>query len=123
MIKNDQFLLDDRLICDEISKIGYKISSISDLVNLKKSYPKEIIPLLVKLLDNSGIKSNTAKEAIVRSLTIKEARGVANKTLIRLFLNTPPKNELFLWSIANTIGFIMDDSDFVEVIKIVSDKK
>ncbi|MFN3691231.1 MAG: hypothetical protein ACK4UU_09940, partial [Fimbriimonadales bacterium] len=61
-------------------------SPIDALCNTALSYP-EVLPTLVELL--TSVKHPDVKNAIVRALTVKEARGIANQALIETLQQTP----------------------------------
>jgi len=64
---------------------------IDALCNTRLSYP-EIIPTLVALLPQ--VEHPRVKEAIVRALTVKDARGIANSVLIEQLKQVPWGTEL-----------------------------
>jgi len=66
-------------------------SPIDALCNTRLSYP-EVIPTLVALLPQ--VKHPRVQEAIVRALTVKEARGIANLVLIEQLKQVPWSAEL-----------------------------
>lgn len=66
-------------------------SPIDALCNTHLASP-EIIPTLVALLPQ--VKHPRVKEAIVRALTVKEARGIANSALIEQLRQVPWSAEL-----------------------------
>lgn len=66
-------------------------SPIDALCNTARSYP-EVIPTLVELL--ASVRHPDVKNAIARALTVKEARGIANKALIETLQQTPWSAEL-----------------------------
>ena len=76
---------DEEKIREELSKVRIFVNSIYDLVNTKKPYP-EAISVLIDLLEKNDISNRRIREGIVRSLTVKEAKGKANSILIAEYL-------------------------------------
>lgn len=110
---------------DELSQIGIWIKSVWDLVNTSASYP-EAVPILVKYLSEPYHLRN--KEGIVRSLAVKEAKGVANKAIMDEYLRTPkegpdqPGIYYYRWVFGNTMSVIVTKDDLDEMIEIVLDE-
>lgn len=103
-----------------LSEIGVNVDGIWDLVNAKYSYPLAI-PVLVEFLEDRDLDEWTL-EGVVRSLTVREAKGVANAALFRLFHRTPKENVLFLWAIGNTLGALTVKDDLATILNIVNDQ-
>lgn len=113
-------VIDDNKICEELAKIGINVAGVYDLVNSKASYP-EAIPVLVNLLQYD-FSNEKAQEGIVRALTVKEAIGIANKSLLRLYEVTPKAQNLFRWTIGNAFTVVMTREDVPDVLRIVRSK-
>lgn len=118
---------EDKCVCDALrGEAGLEVSSIYDLVNTSIPYPKAI-PVLLRLLPD--VTDERIKEGVVRALTIKEARGIAAKPLIREFIQIPgydPTSSLSVilkWAIANALSVVADDSVFEEIAELVRDKR
>jgi len=109
----------------DILKTGIKISSVYDFVNTADSYP-EAIPILVNYIKEQKISEPIIKEGVIRALTVKEAKGIANTALLEEY-NKIPKGEDFhdhqqRWLIGNVINKIINENDVDAVLRIVSDK-
>lgn len=110
-------LTEAQKIKKSLAKVGIEINDIYDLVNMNSSYPKAI-PILVKLL-KEGITDCKLKEGVIRSLAVKEAKGIANKVLIDEFKRVSNDNILLKWTIGNTIEVIAQEEDLNEIIQII----
>ena len=77
---------EDEMVAEALRAVGVQVRSVYDLVNTKESYP-EAIPVLLELLPR--VRNDRIKEGVVRALTVREARPVAAKPLIREFLDLP----------------------------------
>lgn len=112
-------MVDDIKISNALAEVGILVSSIYDLVNSKSSY-SVAIPVLIGLLDET-FASSRVTEGIVRALTVKEARGKANKALLRKYNETPPSDASLRWAIGNALAAIIVPDDENEVLRIVTD--
>jgi HEAT repeat protein len=112
---------DEKKISASLSEMDIYIESIYDLVNTNEPYP-EAIPILVNFLNSDELSSNRIIEGIIRALGVKEAIGIANKPLLRLYNRTKDKDTPYLWAIGNTMTIIISEEDIDEVIKIITDK-
>ena len=108
---------EDRYVAAELCAVGVNVSSVYDLVNSKKRY-REAIPVLVRLLDE--VSDESIREGIVRALTTKDARGVADSALLREF-RKPSAGKLFRWAVGNALSVVASDKDFDEIAKLVTD--
>lgn len=107
------------LIKDELLKVGIEVNNIYDLVNTNKSYA-EVIPVLINLIQI--VNGKREKEGIIRALTVKEAKGIANKVLLNEFYLNAKKDLSLLWVIGNAMSIIATKEDIKELIDIVRDK-
>lgn len=112
-------IIDDLKISNALLEVGVEVSDIYDLVNTRKPYPAAI-PVLVHLLDESYTNPKIV-EGIVRSLTVKEARGIANKRLLKLYFDTPKTEIALRWAIGNALATITTTEDKDEILSIVAD--
>jgi hypothetical protein len=122
-MNNQNLETEDKRICNALAKVGVKVNSIYDLVNSRAPYP-EAIPVLLSELEFA--KNDKIIEGIARALTVKEARGVATKTLIKLFKDYKPSNQsedLTKWAIGNAISYVADETDFEDIVKLSKDKQ
>lgn len=114
--------LDEQIIAHELKSIGLHINSIFDLVNSELSDTKAI-PLLIELLQSKRIVQFRTIEGIIRALAVIEAKGLANKTLLELYINSNEEKETYRWAIGNTLNVIITDDDIEDIVKIVSNKE
>lgn len=115
-------LVNENIIKEELQNVGILVDNIYDLVNSSKSY-SEAIPVLVKLLSQGDISDDRLKEGIIRALAVKEAKGLANETLLKEFYKVPTNKMVLGWVIGNTMAEIMMEGDLDEVIKIIRNKE
>jgi HEAT repeat protein len=104
----------------EIAKHGWEIDNIFDLVNTKQRYP-ELIPVLIDGLDNFKEYDKWLFEGLVRSLAVKEAKGLANQKILELYDKVSKTNESLGWALGNTMEIIIEEKDLDQVLKIVGD--
>ncbi|MBC7390411.1 MAG: hypothetical protein H7329_14435 [Opitutaceae bacterium] len=116
--------LEDQKLCLEIkNKTGLIINSISDFVNTDINY-EVAIPILVTSLGKPF--TNNILEMIIRSLTTKKAKGIANKGLLELFHRIIPstkRDENLKWLIGNAFTVIIDKDDYEHIYEIITNKK
>lgn len=109
---------------EEIAEVGLEIESPWDLVNMRRSY-RAAVPVLIAWLehvdDEIQIGDRMAfREALVRSLAVKEARGVAAPALLREFRrNDSPE---YRWAVGNTLEVVVDDSVVDETAALAKDR-
>lgn len=110
---------------DEVLEAGIRIKSVWDFVNTADKYP-EAIPVLIKHL--SRPYNHSIKEGIVRALAVKEAKGVANKTVLEEYRKLPKEDPEqpwifhYRWAFGNTMNVIVTKDDLDELIEIVMDE-
>lgn len=114
------YSIESGIVKESLLNGGVFVDDIYDLVNTKKSYP-EAIPILVNLLKNQQVQDPKLLEGIVRSLAVKEAKGVANETVFKKFIEV--QQDWLRWAIGNTINVIATAEDLDKLIVIVKDKK
>ncbi|OBX25064.1 hypothetical protein A9996_11975 [Gelidibacter algens] len=107
-------------LVDELNGIGLNISSIWDLVNTRKKYPRAISILLKHLVKDYSEKN---KEGIVRALTVKEAIGKATPTLIDEYMKLSKDQTILRWTIGNAIFKTITKHDVDRIIPIIKDKE
>ncbi len=107
-------------ILAELSELGVRIESLSELVNTNVDY-QVAIPLLLDWLPR--VSNLDVKETLVRALTVKWAKPIAAIPLIEEFQNAPMSAESFKWAIGNALSVVADDSVFDEIVALVQDKR
>jgi hypothetical protein len=105
-------------LTDELATVGIK-ADVWDLVNTSARY-EEAIPILVKHLRKPYHRKN--KEGIVRALAVKEAKGIANKTIMEEYRKAPKEDHHFRWAFGNTLNVIVTRDDLDDLIEIVLDE-
>lgn len=112
---------EELLLKEKLLKVGLGINSINDFIHTKESYP-EAIPILIEFLSHT-VDQIWWKEGIVRSLTTKEAKGIANKPLLEEYARTDKqKYSNFCWVIGNAFEIIIQPEDVDPILEIVKDK-
>jgi len=113
--------VDDKKITKRLSRIGIEVNSIFDLVNTSQSYSKAI-PELVEIV-GADFENIWIREGVVRALAVKEAKGLANGVLLKIYEETSVEFNSFRWAIGNTFSIIMLKKDIPEVLEIVKNKE
>lgn len=115
-------MIDKQRILDELSKVGIQVNCIWELVNTKEKYPAAI-DVLVDLVQKD-FSNNRDKEGVIRALTVKEAKGKANKALLDVYKNIREKDAAcsYAWAIGNAFDVIVTQNDVDDIIPIVLDK-
>lgn len=116
---NNQLKLEIKGLSDELKAAGSKFSNPWDMVNSKEAY-SEAINILIEHLHKPYHEKN--KEGIVRALTVKEARGKANASLINEYNNISKDRHNLRWTIGNAFTIIVTPNDFESISSIVKDK-
>ena len=111
----------EKEIRDRLLNVNIQINNISDLINTKERYP-EAISVLVDLL-KEDFDCIYTKEGIVRALTVKEAKGIANKPLLEEYYKVDKQEyRSFSWAIGNAFEVIIQSEDVDPILEIVKDK-
>jgi len=116
-------MIDIDRIYKELENAGVNTAKYNGLLAISEPYPKAI-PVFIEFLKNEEFDSIGTKEMLVRTLTVKEAKGIANDILISEY-NKYPEKELFYfyrWAIGNAFKVIITNKDEGSIIDIVSNK-
>jgi hypothetical protein len=105
----------------ELNKNGNSITTIWDLVNTKTKYPDGTVDILIKHLVLNY--HDTIKEGIVRSLMVKEAKGIAVHALINEYESTDKKKHNLRWIIGCVIGYLATKEHIDWIETTILDKK
>lgn len=111
---------DEDKILKELQQVGIRINSIYDLVNTVESYSQGL-PILIEFL-RKGISDDRIKEGIIRSLAVKEAKGLAGTALLQEYNKIPKDKMMLRWAIGNALQVVITDEEKELVINIVTDK-
>ncbi len=111
--------LEYKAIKPELERIGINITSIWDLVNTKERYPKAVDVLIKFLLE---VTQDGNVEGFARALTVREAKGKANKSLIEVYERTPKEKKHLRWAIGNAIATTMTIDDVPWVYAAAKDR-
>jgi len=110
---------EDKLVTDALNHLGMDVTGAFDLMTWKEPYPAAV-PVLLDCLPR--VKDEGIKEAIVRALTVKEARGKADAALVaefRAIPATPTANVGLKWAIANALSVVATDVVFADLVELV----
>lgn len=105
---------------------GVNASTPWDLVNSPESY-RAAIPLLCEWLEKTDDAIPKAarekfREGVVRSLTVKEARGVAGPVLLREF-HRPNVSSEYRWAVGNALEVVAGNGEFQGLVDIARDTR
>ena len=108
----------------DLAAVGVIAESPWDLVKTKNPY-RSAIPVLLDWLVRTDYPVaekdvQRFREGIVRSLAVKEARGIAGAALVREFRRVGATSG-YRWAVGNSLEVVADDSVFDEVAKIAMD--
>lgn len=109
---------------NDMRAIGLEVSSPWDLVSSRRSY-SQAVPILIDWLERAdaevpaGIRERF-REGVVRSLAVKEARGVAGPALLREF-HRPEVSSLYRWAVGNSLEVVATDDIFDGLAEIAQD--
>lgn len=114
---------EDEFVTMELRKAGFKVSGLFDLVNFKQT-DFEYIQLLLDLLDSEKVTDPIIKDGIIRAVTVRKAKGIAETKLLEYYqsLKIEKEKELIGWSIGNWFEHLYSDSYFHQIKEISSDK-
>lgn len=114
---------ENEFIVMELRNAGFKISDLFDLINFKQT-EFGYINILLNLLDSEKVTDPIMKDGIIRAITVKKAKGIAEKKLLEYYnsLTTKREKELIGWSIGNWFEHLYSDSYFDQIKKISTDK-
>ncbi|WOD42143.1 HEAT repeat domain-containing protein [Hwangdonia lutea] len=114
---------EDEFVTMELRKAGFKVSSLFDLVNFKQT-DFGYINLLLNLLDSEKITDSIMKDGMVRAITVRKAKGIAENQLLKFYgnLKTEQEKETIGWSIGNWFDHLYSDSYFEPIKEISSNK-
>ena len=114
---------DNAKVIEALRAVGIEVSSVYDLVNTKRAYPKAI-PVLIEMLPL--VKSDRIREGIARALTIKEAGPIAAGPLIKAFRSAPDKTDSqrhAKWAIANALSVVANEAVFKDIFELATQKR
>lgn len=102
----------------DFAKVGWRVKSVWDFVNMKDSYPT-VIPVLLFHLDKSY--SPRVREGIIRALTVVEARGAPARRVLEELKNSGNQPRNVRWALANALTVIADQSMADELSEMAAD--
>lgn len=105
----------------DMQRVGLQFESPWDLVNTRQSY-RAAIPILLDWLERaenevSAHERPKFREGLVRSLAVKEARGVAAPALLHEFRRDDTSWD-YRGAVGNSLEVVADDGVFDEVVEI-----
>ena len=98
---------EDEFVTMELRKAGFKVSGLFDLVNFKQT-DFGYINLLLILLDSEKVTDPIIKDGIIRAITVRKAKGIAEVKLLEYYhsLKIEKEKEIIGWSIGNWFEYI-----------------
>jgi HEAT repeat protein len=114
---------ENEFITMELRNAGFKVSDLFDLINFKQT-DFGYVNLLLNLLDSEKVTDPIIKDGIIRALTVKKAKGIAEIKLLEFYnsLKTEREKESIGWSIGNWFEHLYSDLYFDQIKKISEDK-
>jgi len=114
---------ENEFIVMELRNAGFKVSDLFDLVNFKQT-DFGYINLLLDLLDSEKVTDPIIKDGIIRAVTVRKAKGIAETKLLEYYnsLKTEKEKELIGWSVGNWFEYLYSDSYFEQIKEISTDK-
>ncbi len=110
-----------KAVIADLTANGFGVESVADLFNLKMKY-EAAIPLLLSWLPR--IEDSAVKGDVIRALAVSWAKPVAAAPLIKEFRQAASSsNTGLLWTIANTLSVVADDSVFADIVQLVRDRR
>jgi FOG: HEAT repeat len=116
-------MIDIDRIYKELENAGVNTAKYNSLLAISEPYPKAI-PVFIDFLQNEEFDSIRTKEMLVRTLTVKGAKGLANETFVSEYHKYPEEGlfESYRWAIGNAFTVIITSKDEGNIIDIVSNK-
>ena len=114
---------EDEFVTMELRKAGFKVSGLFDLVNFKQT-DFGYINLLLILLDSEKVTDPIIKDGIIRAITVRKAKGIAEVKLLEYYhsLKIEKEKEIIGWSIGNWFEYIYSDAYYNQIKEISKDK-
>ncbi|MCH3883385.1 HEAT repeat domain-containing protein [Tenacibaculum aquimarinum] len=114
---------ENEFIVMELRNAGFKVSDLFDLINFKQT-DFEYVNLLINLFDSEKVTDPIIKDGIIRAITVKKAKGIAEIKLLEFYnsLKTEREKESIGWSIGNWFENLYSDLYFEQIKKISEDK-
>jgi len=113
--------MNERILKERFLEVNLHIDSLNDFMHTSESYP-EAIPILIDAL-KEDFDSIYTKDAIVRALTVKEAKGLANKPLLEEYNRTDKQlYDNYCWVIGGAFTVIIVPDDVDPILEIAKNK-
>jgi hypothetical protein len=123
----DQERLDyyNTLVVAALRHAGVQVNSISDLVKTSEPYPEAIPTLLdlVRRFGNSCREERGIHKAILRALTVPEARGIGADVLLPVFKREASSDPNFGWLVANALSVVAEERHFDDLVSLIRDER
>ncbi len=107
-------------LLQELSAVGWPVTSVWDLVNTKKRYP-EAVPILTAYLRCA--RHPVLREGIARALTVSEARGEPAKILLQELASCIGEATEVPFALANALATAGDSSMIGALLLLRADPK
>lgn len=100
-----------------LREMGYEFKNLPDFVNTDQSYP-DAVPIFVQHLQR--ITHPTLRTIIARSLTVREARGIAGPAIIDELRQRKDEGET-RWALANALTVAASKDDVEDIRALLAD--
>lgn len=108
-------------LVDDLRSVGLDVFTIDQLLNTSDSYP-EAISVLIKHLKLNNDRNILM--AIIRSLTVKEAKGVAFEPIYEMYIKDDDTGlHGAKFAMANALQYLAEKKDLSRIIELALDKK
>jgi HEAT repeat protein len=108
-------------ILDELSHAGLRYESL-DALRTSGTIYRRAIPILISWLGK--VESIAIKEALVRTLSVPWAKGLASEILIQEFMaGSNAADDNLRWTIGNALEVLADDGVINEIRRLALDRR
>jgi hypothetical protein len=114
----------EKQVLEDLRGVGVNVETVWDLVNSRDSYP-QAVPVLARHLAHPYPIKN--RESLVRALTVKESKGVADESLIAMLASLAPaktyeENQL-VWLIGHALAFAASPRSLPRIASLAKDDR
>ncbi len=113
------------VILKALHDAGINVESINDLLRTKEPYP-QAVPVLLRLATEMGMscrEERSMRDAVIRALAVREARGIGADVLLPMFREIAQRDPDFGWVIANTLTMVADGEHFDQIRSLIHDER
>lgn len=118
--KEEEYARAEAPLVEDLRAAGTHVSSVWDLVNTKKPYPK-LLPVLFKHLDR--LYPERVREGIARALAVPEARSLWHEIVSRYLAEADNTPHGIKWALHLIIAAAADVTVLDTLIRLVCDRR